>query len=122
MVTTHHNTVVGVFDDHTKAREAIGDLKSAGFRDDQIGVVSHDKDRGDEGTEGDAVASGALAGAAAGAGLGAAWGLGIMAGLLPAIGPVIAGGTLAAILASAATGAAAAGLVGALIGMGLSKE
>ena len=125
MTAANRTTVVGVFDDPIKAREAVAELRQAGFRDDQIGVVSHGRDDDEGSTEvdkGDAVAEGALAGVAAGAGVGALWGLGIMAGLLPAIGPVIAGGTLAAILASAATGAAAAGLVGALIGMGIPKE
>jgi hypothetical protein len=116
-------TVVGVFENRSSAQQAVAELRQMGFRDDQIGVVSHDTDiAAIEEEKGDTVAEGALAGAAAGASVGALWGVGIAAGLLPAIGPVIAGGTLAAILASAATGAAAAGLIGALIGMGLPQE
>jgi len=117
---------VGVFSDRAQAQKAVQELKQAGFRDDQIGVIArdHEKDTAKTTTRtGDTHASeGAVAGVAAGAGIGALWGIGIAAGLVPAIGPVIAGGTLAAILASAATGAAAAGIVGSLIGMGIPEE
>ncbi len=127
MATRTHGTVIGVFQDHDQARNAIRALKDAGFAEDQIGVASskheglkatRDDDVSDESYAGE----GAVTGVAAGAGLGALWGLGILAGALPAIGPAIAGGTLAVILSSAAAGAAAAGLTGALIGMGISKE
>jgi uncharacterized protein (TIGR02271 family) len=127
MATQSHNTVIGVFQDHDKAREAVRALKAAGFSDDQIGVASSNSQgihrasdaQGDESYVGE----GAAAGVATGAGVGALWGLGIAAGLLPAIGPAIAGGTLAGILiSSAVAGAAAAGLTGALIGMGIPKE
>ena len=33
------NTVVGVFEDRQHANMAIDELKRAGFRDDQIGIV-----------------------------------------------------------------------------------
>jgi uncharacterized protein (TIGR02271 family) len=127
MATQAHSTVIGVFQDSDKAREAVRELKAAGFSDDQIGVASSNREglhrasdnKGDESYAGE----GAAAGVATGAGIGALWGLGIFAGLLPAIGPAIAGGTLAGILlSSAVAGAAAAGLTGALIGMGISKE
>jgi uncharacterized protein (TIGR02271 family) len=122
---TKMGTVVGVFHDREQARHAVSQLRRAGFRDDQIGVIARDaSDRAaatDDAT-GTHAEEGAIAGVAAGAGLGALWGLGIAAGLLPGIGPVIAGGTLAAILASAATGAAAAGIAGALIGAGIPEE
>jgi uncharacterized protein (TIGR02271 family) len=117
-------TIVGVFDDQAHAQAAVAELRRLGFREDQIGVISHDrttstKTTGDRGTH---MAEGAAAGAAAGAGIGALWALGIAAGMLPAIGPVIAGGLLASVLASAAGGAAAAGLIGALIGLGIPEE
>src|SRR5260370_16106008 len=42
-------TVIGVFEDHNHAEQAIHNLKQAGFRDDQVGfVVRH---RGEEKTE-----------------------------------------------------------------------
>lgn len=127
MATQPQGTVIGVFHDHEKAREAIRALKNAGFREDQIGVASSNRDglravKGDDAGDSSYAGEGAVAGVATGAGIGALWGLGILAGALPAIGPAIAGGTLAVILSSAAAGAAAAGLAGALVGMGMSKE
>lgn len=128
MATTQQSTVVGVFEDRDKARQAIEELKRMGFRDDQIGVVSHDKDRHGEKTTanetegtGSHVGGGAAVGAAAGAGVGALWALGIAAGLVPGIGPVIAGGILASVIASAAGAAAVGGVAGALIGLGIPE-
>jgi len=125
MHTHTSTTVVGVFDDRRHAQEAVRDLKSAGFREDQIGVISRDE-RGNAtdttAEHGSKAAEGAAIGAATGAGVGALWAVGIAAGLLPAIGPVIAGGLLASLLASAAGGAAVAGIAGALIGLGVPEE
>ena len=120
-------TVVGVFTTPQAAQKAVMDLKSAGYSDEQIGVISRNSDgkvvgksaNGD--TEAN-TAGGAATGVAAGAGLGALWGLGILAGVLPGIGPAIAGGTLGILLSSAAAGAAALGVAGALAGLGLSDE
>lgn len=120
--TTAAGTTVGVFSDAKRAREAVAALKKAGYRDDQIGVVSQHSDGTTTPAKGDKVEEGAVAGAATGAGLGALWGLGILAGIIPGIGPAIAGGTLGVLLSSAAAGAAAAGIGGALAGMGISDE
>ena len=126
MVTAKHATAVGVFSDRRQAQQAVADLKRAGFRDDQIGVVSKGHDDGTTTANTDKtgahVAEGAGVGVAAGAGVGALWALGIVAGFLPAIGPAIAGGILASVLASAAGGAAIAGIAGALIGLGIPEE
>jgi len=118
-------TVVAAFENRQQAQQAVEELRRKGFRDDEIGIVAQDTQKGESATTDEKTGHAetrAIAGAVAGAGVGTLWGLGIMAGLLPAIGPVIAGGTLAAILASAATGAAAAGLAGALIGLGIPEE
>lgn len=125
MTTGTRSTVVGVFADQRHAQQAARDLKAAGFRDDQIGIVApaqHDgaAKAGEE--HGSHVVSGAVTGVAAGAGIGALWCLGIVTLGLPAIGPVIAGGIFSAMLASAAGGAAIAGIVGALIGLGIPEE
>ncbi len=122
----HTGTVVGVFQNQADARDALRDLKDAGFMEDQLGIAGRgDEDvrRAGDATDDESYAGeGAVAGLATGAGLGALWGAGILAGMLPVIGPAIAGGTLGIILSSAAAGAAAAGIAGALIGMGMSKE
>jgi uncharacterized protein (TIGR02271 family) len=117
---------IGVFDDQTKAQQAITELKRAGFTENEIGVTArhgngddtapHDEKRGTHAKEG------AAAGLATGAGVGALWGLGVLAGVVPGIGTAIAGGTLAALLSSAAAGAATAGVAGTLIGLGVRKE
>ncbi len=123
--TTAAGTVVGVFTSSTQAQQAVTALKKAGYRDDQIGVVSQHSDgttsttNVDKGTKAE---EGAVAGAAAGAGLGALWGLGILSGVIPGIGPAIAGGTLGVLLSSAAAGAAAVGVAGALGGLGIPEE
>jgi len=125
-------TIVGVFRDQSSTQAAIRDLHSAGFTDDEIGVIARDdsttsgtkkRSRGKD-TEKTAAhaGEGALAGAAIGAGAGALWTLGIATIGLPALGPVIAGGWLAAALASAAGAATAGGLIGALVGTGISED
>lgn len=117
-------TVVGVFKSRKQAQDAVNELRSAGFREDEIGVIAHDSD--EDGTHheehGSKAGEGAAVGVATGAGAGALWAVGIAAGMLPAIGPVIAGGVLASILASAAGGAAVAGLAGALVGLGIPED
>jgi len=118
-------TVVGVFHDRADADRAVDELRKAGFRNDQIGVVGkRDDAHGDSAAddEGSEAGSGAVAGMLAGAGIGGLVGLGIIAGVIPVLGPVIAGGTLATILANAAGGAAIAGVTGALIGAGIPEH
>jgi len=127
MTSQQRSTVVGVFNDHVQADRAVNELRKAGFREDQIGVVgrhehaavSSDAASNEEGTH---AGTGAVTGALAGAGLGGLVGLGILAGMIPAVGPVIAGGTLAALLANAAGGAALGTLAGSLIGAGVPEE
>ena len=123
--TNSFNVAVGVFDSIADAQQAVRELKTAGFTEDQIGFIAHDGDSVGRvkttSTESKA-AEGATVGVAAGAGVGALWALGIAAGLLPAIGPIVAGGILGSILASAAGGAAVAGVAGALIGLGIPED
>jgi len=123
MHTTHQrSTVVGVFNDRARAQEAVRALKQAGFREEQIGVVSR-SDENEHGTaQGSKAGEGAATGLAAGAGIAALWSLGISFGVLPVIGPILAAGPIAAALLSAAGGAAAGGLVGALIGLGIPED
>ncbi len=117
------HTVVGAFLDDTEARDALAELRSAGFGDIDLGVIRrHSGDAELIAAEDTYVGEGAAAGVATGVGLGALWGAGIVAGVMPILGPAIAGGTLAAVLSSAAAGAVAAGLAGTLIGMGIPRE
>jgi hypothetical protein len=122
--TISRTTVVGVFEDRGMAQTAVSELRRAGFREDQIGVVARHGEAVEEVAveHSSAAGEGAVAGMVAGAGIGGLWALGIAAGLLPGIGPVIAGGIFASILASAAAAAAAGGVLGALIGLGIPEE
>ncbi|WP_406693869.1 YsnF/AvaK domain-containing protein [Singulisphaera sp. Ch08] len=118
-------TIVGVFEDRKKADAAVSELRSAGFREDQIGVVMRHAEGVVEATtdeEGSYAGTGAVAGILSGLGLGALAGLGVLSGVIPVIGPAIAAGTLGVILSNAAVGAGVAGLVGALVGAGIPEE
>lgn len=128
---------VGTFHDRSDAADAIRELRDAGFRDNQLGLVSkHDSDWDSRtGRQPSAERSGLAndptnthweegsgIGAAAGAATGVGLGLAVAAGLMPPLGPIIAGGTLIALLASAGTGAAVGTVVGGLIGLGIPEE
>jgi len=119
MATTTTGTTVGVFETRAAAERAVADLKAAGYRDDQIGLVAKDAEGKAVRTDG---AGETNAGEGALAGAGALVGLGILAGVIPVIGPVLAVGTLGTILLNAAGGAAIAGLAGALVGLGIPEE
>ena len=112
--STTGTTRVSVFSTRAAAERAVADLKAAGYRDDQIGLVSKDS--------ADNAATGAAIGATAGAAGGALVGAGVAAGVIPIIGPVLAIGTLGTVLLNAAGGAAAVGLAGALIGWGVTED
>lgn len=118
-------TTVGVFATRAAAERAVADLKAAGYRDDEIGLVAKDASGKTVKTDGAGETNaeeGAAVGAVAGAVGGAAVGAGIIAGVIPVIGPVLALGTLGTILVNAAGGAAIAGIAGALVGWGIPEE
>jgi uncharacterized protein (TIGR02271 family) len=127
MTSSDRVTAVGVFENRAQADRAVDDLRRAGFREDQIGVVTKHPDAANR--TGDATAEsgtmweeGTVTGLLAGTGLGALIGLGVLAGVVPVIGPIIAGGALSVVLANAAGGAVIAGIVGALVGLGIPEE
>jgi hypothetical protein len=135
MAVKAQDVTVGVFATREAADRAVADLKKAGYKDDQIGLISKDssgkavKRDGSGAAEtnaGEGAAIGAAAGAAGGVATGVALGVGMLAGVIPVVGPFIALGTLGTILASAGAGAAAGaatfGLAGALIGWGIPED
>lgn len=126
MTQPKRSTVVGVFENREEAQKAVNELRRAGFREDEIGVIAQNRDENRKEAQNDdrsnQAGTGAATGAVAGAGIGALWALGISAGMLPAVGPIIAGGLLASVLASAAGTAVAGGIIGALIGLGIPEE
>jgi hypothetical protein len=118
-------TTVGVFKTKAEAERAVADLRAAGYRDDQIGLVGKNAagktvrtDGAGATHAGEGAAIGAAAGAATAAGVGAA----MMFGVIPVIGPVLALGPLAVTLLNAAGGAAAGTIAGALVGWGVPDE
>lgn len=109
----------------TQATRIVGDLRSAGFVDNDISALFPDKGGSrDFAHENNTKAP---EGAAAGAGAGGVVGgtLGVLAGIgalaIPGIGPFIAAGPIMAALSGAAVGAAAGGLTAALIGLGIPE-
>ncbi|QBD78323.1 hypothetical protein EPA93_20900 [Ktedonosporobacter rubrisoli] len=121
MAMTQSDIVLGVFPEYDAAKQALDDLKRAGFNDDEVGFLARSKQAN---TPPDALATntatGAVGGGVAGGIVGAAAAL-----LIPGFGPAIAGGIIAASLGSAAVGAAAGafagGLTGVFKGIGISE-
>lgn len=120
------STVVGVFEDRERAREAIEALKEDGFSGDAISILSPDKQATqtiaqDTGTHaGSGAATGAVTGGLLG-GIGG-WLVGIGALAIPGVGPFIAAGAFATALGGAAIGAGVGAIAGALVGMGVPEE
>jgi hypothetical protein len=144
MRTEPRSVVVVVFEDPERARDAVNELKDAGFRGEDISVVMPDRGgtrttgsavgseptAGDSGTEarardgGNEAGEGAATGAVVGGLIGGLGGflVGVSALGVPVIGPVIAAGAFATALAGLAAGAAVGAIAGALIGMGIPKD
>jgi hypothetical protein len=125
MATSESPALIAVFDDRDEAELAVDDLREAGFRDDQIGIVIRGRDAVAGGmitdAEGTKDAIGAVEGAAAGAAIGAGFGA-LVTLLIPGVGPVLAAGVLATALGYAGAGAAIGGIYGAMKGLGVSED
>jgi uncharacterized protein (TIGR02271 family) len=124
--TQRGSTVVGVFDTHEHARDAIAALKERGFSVEDISVLAPDKRTTQEVAHetGTQAGAGAATGALTGGVLGGIGGLlvGIGALAIPGVGPFIAAGALATTLGGAAIGAGVGAIAGALVGMGVPEE
>jgi uncharacterized protein (TIGR02271 family) len=124
--TPRGSTVVGVFEDRERAREAIEALKEDGFTGDAISILSPDKAATREIAEdtGTHAGAGAATGAVTGGILGGlgGWLVGIGALAIPGVGPFIAAGAFATALGGAAIGAGIGAIAGALMGMGVPEE
>jgi uncharacterized protein (TIGR02271 family) len=124
--TRRGSTVVGVFHDPERAREAIEALKDDGFSGDSISILSPDKHATQEIAEdtGTHAGAGAATGAVTGGILGGlgGWLVGIGALAIPGVGPFIAAGAFATALGGAAIGAGIGAIAGALMGMGVPEE
>ncbi len=125
MAANRHSFVAVVFDVPGQAETAIDELRHAGFRHDQIGILApggqvHEAVTPTEEREEDAAlgaATGAIAGGAVGAAVGA-----LAVALIPGIGPVLTGGIFTGILLGSAAGAAAGSYAGPFIALGFSEH
>ncbi len=122
MQTVQGNTVVGVFLDRARAEQAVDELRRAGFRLDQIGVVTR-RGPGEAALEAHAdkvdeeVGTGLIAGTFLGGLAGA-----VAGGLIPGIGPVLAAGVLGGMLGGGTLGAMAGTLIGTLAALGIPAD
>ncbi|WP_397361828.1 general stress protein [Paenibacillus sp.] len=118
--------IVGIFDTEQEATRAIEGLHNQGFSNDEISVITRDRDelRHISDNTGTMAPEGVATGAATGGVLGGVTGLlaGIGALAIPGIGPILAAGPIVATLTGAAVGAGAGGLVGGLIGLGIPED
>jgi hypothetical protein len=115
---TQTTALIATFPNRRRAERFVEELHRAGFKNDEIGIMSPGElDRPTETPTDEAAAAGALTGGALGAFAGA-----VASGLIPGIGPVFAAGLLVGVLGGAAVGATAGGLLGALIGLGIPEE
>ena len=107
------------------ANNIVGNLKSAGFSNNDISVLFPDKsstrdfahEKNTKAPEGATI--GASSGGVVGGTLGLLAGIGLLA--IPGVGPFIAAGPIMAALSGIAVGAAVGGIAGALIGMGIPE-
>lgn len=114
-----------IIKDETGASNIVGELKSAGFSNNDISVLMPDKGgtRDFAHTHSTKAPEGAATGAGAGGVVGATlgWLAGIGSLAIPGVGPFIAAGPIMAALSGAAVGAAVGGISGALIGLGIPE-
>jgi hypothetical protein len=126
--------VAGLFPDLHTAKDAVKELKAAGFTDKDIGLAMRnpgETERPAEVVTGTRATDEAATGAVGGGVLGGLAGLLVAAGVvaIPGLGSLLAGGSLASLLGSTGAsvaagvglGATAGGLVGALVGFDIPE-
>lgn len=123
--------IVGIFKTEEHAIKAIEGLRSSGYTDDEISIITKDDDKydsltdkvGKDITNNKEVASGAAAGAVTGGTIGGLGGLllGLGALAIPGVGPIVAAGPIAAAITGALAGGAVGGLAGALVDYGVPE-
>ncbi len=120
-----NTAVYGIYRRRSDAETAVDQLRTSGFRNEDISVLLQDNvgtkdfahEKHTKAPEG--AAAGAVAGGAVGGTLGALAGLGALA--IPGIGPLVAAGPIVAALAGVGSGGVVGGLIGAFAGMGIPE-
>jgi len=124
MATAKRSTVVGVFQERTRAEKAVTELHKAGFGREQLGLaVRHGSQAqpapgAPTGKSPEVEAIGTVAGGVTGTIAGGVLGTllsGAVAVAIPGLGPILAAGLMAIIVTTGA-------VTGALVGMGLAEE
>lgn len=131
-MTADTKVVVGLFDTVEEARDVVQELIDSGFSRDNISLITHDKEAGDDQSRSvgarNEVAEGAKFGTQSGAIMGGMAGLlvGLSALAIPGIGPLVAAGPIVTALGSTALGAGigatAGSIIGALVGLGVPED
>ncbi len=121
--------VSAIFDDRTRAEQAVSELRRLGVRDTDLSFVARSEDEAvAAGASREGAGERAAKGAAVGAGAGALFGLAAL--VIPGIGPFITAGGLAsalgatggAIASGALVGGTSGALAGALTKAGYTRE
>jgi outer membrane lipoprotein SlyB len=116
----YHDCVIGVFPNVDTAREAVESLKSQGWSDRQVSLLTRGQESELDMTrplnQGDEMEKSAAVGAAAGAAIGLLASSALL--IIPGIGPVIFAGAMA----SGITGGLVGGIVGAMSGWGVKED
>src|SRR3989442_347109 len=107
MAMIQSSVAVGVFSELAQARQAIDELRRAGFNDDEIGFLTRAGTIEPEGELGAGIVGGAAELVIVGAGMGVVAGI-----LIPALGGAVVGGAVVSILGSATIGGAAERIIG----------
>jgi hypothetical protein len=114
--------VFGIYTQMTDVESALDELKSAGFRNEDISVLFPENLGSKElaTVKATKAPEGATVGASSGAVIGGAlgWLTGIGALAIPGVGPLIAAGPIVAALAGVGAGGALGGIAGGLAGLG----
>ncbi len=123
--------VLGVFQNKEEAISTVHDLKSIGYRNDEISVIAKNLDSLDASGDGEKLRiqdpedrSKFIGGLATGGILGGIGALLLELGVftIPGIGPIIAIGPIAATLGGLVTGGTLGGIVGSLVEAGVHQE
>lgn len=119
------NLITGLFDTENAAENAVSQLKSFGYGQNEISIIMKDRTAAREFAEEtgsktvNAAGSGALIGGTLGAILAGILGVGSV--VIPGVG-LVAAGSVAALLAGAGAGGIAGGVIGWLVGLGIPED
>jgi hypothetical protein len=120
--------IVGIYDREDKAVQAVEDLKSQGYAQKDISMITNNREMleklGINEPTRSKMNEGAKTGAATGSLIGGLAGLlaGFGAFTIPGIGPILAAGPIVAAFVGGSAGIGVGGITGALIGLGIPEE